>query len=217
MDYEQLAELVTTRRSVRRYSAQEVPDAAIERALDLAVWAPNGGNRQSWAFYVIRNRSLIESLADAVRAKSLLIAGWPEAEAFGDSVQRWTRTSDFFRQAPLCIAVLMGRYESIADQVLAARDVADHDAAAMLEARRVGSSRLQSVAAAVNTLLLALHQQGLGSCWMAGPQQAKREIEQLLEVPPELEFVALLPVGYPAETPKAGPRRPMAEVVKVFR
>ena len=78
-------------------------------------------------------------------------------------MQRWTRTSDFFRQAPACIAVMMGCYESIADQVLAARGTADPEAAAMLEARSVGASRLQSAAAAINTLMLALHQQGLGS------------------------------------------------------
>ena len=217
MQYEDLAALVRSRRSVRRYADREVPDEVIQKALDLAVWAPNGGNRQSWAFCVIKNRRVIGEMADAVKAKSELMAAWPEAQRFGESVQRWTRTSDFFRAAPACIAVMMGRYESVADKVLAARGDGDSDAKEMLHSRRLGASRLQASAAAIATLLLALHQQGLGSCWMAGPQQAKREIERILEVPPELDFVALLPVGYPAESPAPGPRRAMEEVVRFVR
>ena len=217
MQYEDLAALVRSRRSVRRYADREVPDEVIQKALDLAVWAPNGGNRQSWAFFVIKNRHVIEKMADAVKAKSKLMAAWPEAQRFGESVRRWTRASDFFRAAPVCIAVMMGHYESVADLIMTARGDGDPDAKEMLESRRLGASRLQSAAAAITTLLLALHQQGLGSCWMAGPQQAKREIEQILEVPPELDFVALLPAGYPAESPAPGPRRAMEEVVRFVR
>ncbi len=217
MQYEDLARLVKSRRSIRRYEDREVPDELIQRALDLAVWAPNGGNRQMWAFYVVKNRHLITQIADAVKAKTELMASWPEAARFGEAITRWRRTSDFFRAAPVCIAVAMGNYESTADLVLAARGENDPDARAIAAARRLGASRLQSVAAAINTLLLALHAQGLGACWMAGPQQAKQEIERLLEIPPDLDFVALVPVGYPAETPAAGPRRPMDEVVHFLR
>ncbi|MCL5109991.1 MAG: nitroreductase family protein [Chloroflexi bacterium] len=217
MQFEELAALVQSRRSIRRYADREVPDELLQRALDLAVWAPNGGNRQSWAFYVVKDRQLIGKLADAVKAKTELMAGWPEAARFGESVRRWLRTSDFFRNAPVCIAVATGCYESVADQVLAARGAADPQAVQIGEARRVGASRLQSAAAAITTLLLSLHAQGLGACWMAGPQQAKQEIERLLEIPPELDFVALLPVGYPAEEPQPGPRRPRDEVVRFLR
>jgi nitroreductase len=66
-------------------------------------------------------------------------------------------------------------------------------------------------------LLLGLHQQGLGACWMAGPQQAKSEIESILGVPSEYEFVALVPVGWPAEEKVGAPRKPLDEVVKVIR
>jgi nitroreductase len=52
---------------------------------------------------------------------------------------------------------------------------------------------------------------------MAGPQQAKKEIERLLAVPSEWDFVALIPVGYPAETPRVPQRKPIAEVVEFFR
>jgi nitroreductase len=52
---------------------------------------------------------------------------------------------------------------------------------------------------------------------MAGPLQAKKEIEALLNVPPEWDFVGLIPVGYPAETPELRPTKPIQEVVRFFR
>jgi nitroreductase len=52
---------------------------------------------------------------------------------------------------------------------------------------------------------------------MAGPIQAKKEIEALLNVPPEWDFVDLIPVGYPAETPELRPRKPIQEVTRFFR
>jgi nitroreductase len=81
----------------------------------------------------------------------------------------------------------------------------------------MGKSSLQSAAAAITYLCLFLHYFGLGTTWMAGPLQAKKEIEQLLDVSPEWDFVGLIPVGYPAETPKTPPRKPVQDVVRFFR
>jgi len=217
VEWEALAKLIRTRRSIRRWQDRPVPDELILRAIDLATWAPNGGNYQPWQFLVIKNRALIQKMADVVQAKAELIASWPEAAEFAETVQRWRTRVAFFREAPVCIAVLMGQYQSVGDKIMLRRGEADPVAREMIEARRLGSSRLQSVAAAIAYLLLALHQMGLGACWMGAPQQAKKEIEQLLDAPPEMHFVALVPVGYPAEAPEPGPRKPLEEVVKFFR
>lgn len=213
-----LEQLILSRRSIRRFQKRDVPDELLLRALSLARWAPNGGNRQPWHFFVIKDHALIEKIAAAVQAASDRMAAWPEASAYGETVARWQRTSAFFKTAPVLIAVFMGNYRSVADMVLEDRLAAtgDPDAARMAEARRLGSSRLQSVAAAISYLLLALHQLGLGACWMAGPQQAKEEIETLLGNPTGLDFVALIPVGYPAETPRST-RQPVEEVVTFLR
>jgi nitroreductase len=66
-------------------------------------------------------------------------------------------------------------------------------------------------------LLLVLHQIGLGAVWMTGPTQAKGEIEKILNIPEEMDFVALIPVGYPAENPAPNGRKPVGEVVQVIR
>ena len=217
IDLEKLTELIKTRRSVRKFQNKPVPEDLLLKALELATWAPNGGNQQAWRFLIISNKGLIEKMADAVKGKTELMSSWPEAKQFGETVARWRKTSDFFRGAPACIAVLMGRYSSIADQILRAREESDAVAREIRSHRQVGSSGLQSAAAAITYLLLLLHYFGLGATWMAGPLQAKKEIEQMLGVQPEWHFVALIPVGYPAETPEVRPRKAIKEVVQFFR
>ena len=217
IDFKELEDLIKTRRSVRRFQDKPVPEDILLKALELATWAPNGGNFQPWRFLIVSNKDLINQMGDAVRAKTELMSSWPEAKQFGETVERWRRTSDFFRGAPTCIAVLMGKYISIADQVLRARGENDPLAREIRSFRQLGNSSLQSVAAAITYLLLLLHNFGLATTWMAGPLQAKKEIEQILAVPPEWEFVDLIPVGYPAETPKVPPRKAIAEVVQFYR
>ena len=45
MDYDQLLELVKRRRSKRRFKPDPIPDASIERIIEVARWAPSGFNR----------------------------------------------------------------------------------------------------------------------------------------------------------------------------
>lgn len=217
IDFGELKELIKSRRSVRKFQDKPVPEDLLLKALELATWAPNGGNHQAWRFLIVRHKDLINKVADAVKAKAELMASWPEAKQFGEVVERWRKAADFFRSAPVCIAVLMGKYSSIADQILRARGETDPVGREIRSYRQLGSSSLQSVAAAISYLLLILHYFGLGTTWMAGPQQAKKEIEQLLGVPPEWDFVDLIPVGYPAETPKNPGRKAVTEVVQFLR
>jgi nitroreductase len=217
MQFQELFDLVQTRRSIRKYKPDDVPDEMLLKAIDMATWAPNGGNYQPWQFWIVKNRSVIEQMADAMDARSRLMASWPESEPFKEHAERWVRVGAFFRHAPACIAVMVGGYQSIADRLLAARGMDDPAAREMAEWRRFGASRIQTIGGAVMLLLLALHQQGLGACWMAGPQQAKGEIEQILQVPEGYEFVALVPVGFPAEEKVGAPRKPLDQVVRIIR
>jgi len=217
VDWKELSELVRTRRSIRKFQDKPVPEEILLKALELATWAPNGGNQQAWRFLIVSNKELIQKMGDAVKAKTELLSSWPEAKQFGETVARWRQTSDFFRGAPVCIVVLMGRYDSIADQILAARGEFDPIAREIRSYRQIGKSSLQTAAAAITYICLFLHHLGLGTTWMAGPLQAKKEIEQLLNVSPQWDFVGLIPVGYPAEDPGLRPRKPIQEVIQFLR
>jgi len=218
IDSEEFSELIRTRRSIRKFRDKPVPEDLLVKALELATWAPNGGNRQMWRFCIVTNRDLIQRMGDEVKSKTELIASWPEAAPFGETVARWRRTCDFFRGAPACIAVLKEKSSaSLADRILQARGEVDPIAREIRSFREIGKSSLQSAAAAIAYLCLLLHYFGLGTTWMTGPLQAKKEIEQLLKVSPEWDFVGLIPVGYAAEAPEAKPRKPIRDVIQFFR
>lgn len=215
--FEAFSECIKTRRSVRKFQDKPVPEDLLLKAVELATWAPNGGNQQAWRFCIVTNKELIQKIGDAVKSKTELIASWTEAEQSGEALARWRQTCDFFRGAPVCIAALMGKYSSLADQILRARGERDPIALEMRAYRETGKSSLQSAAAAISYICLVLHCFGLGTCWMTGPLQAKKEIEQLLRISPEWDFVGLIPAGYPAETPKIPARKPVNDVVEFFR
>lgn len=213
MDTEALEKLVKGRRSVRKWKKEDVPDELIKKAIELGTWAPNGGNYQGWHFRIAKNKDVIEKMANAVQSAADKIAAWPEAAQWQEDVKRYQKNASFFRNAPVCIAVFTSEYQSAMDKALVNRESFDPEARKILVFRRSAPTGIQSTAAAVTTMLLALHQMGLSAVWMAGPLIAKKEIETLLKVPANLSLVCLVPVGYPAEAPQRN-RKPVEEVLE---
>ncbi|NWG01778.1 MAG: nitroreductase family protein [Syntrophaceae bacterium] len=213
MEIQDLEKLIKGRRSIRQWKRQDVSEELLRKAIELATWAPNGGNYQGWRFIVVKNRGIIEQMADAVQRVADQIASWPEAVSWQEEVNRYRKNASFFRNAPVCIGVFSGAYQSPLDKVLVAREPFDPEAKKILGFRRSAPTAVQSGAAAVTTLLLVLHHMGLGAVWLVSPIQAKREIETLLKVPPGIDLLCLVAVGYPDESPKKE-RRPVDEVLE---
>ena len=216
MELSDLANVIKSRRSIRTWQEKEVSQELLLHAIELATWAPNGGNQQNWRFYVILNQDTIKTIADGVHTSAYQIASWPEAAAFTDTV-RWPERSRFFKNAPAAIVVATSQYQSAVDQILAAREGSDYKAQNIHRWRNIADSRIQSAASAIAYLLLVLHQMGLGAVWMTGPIQAKEEIERILHVPSELDIIAFIPIGYPAEIPEPKERKPIEEVCEIIR
>jgi nitroreductase len=217
MKTSELAELIKSRRSIRSWEDKPVSEKLLCEAVELATYAPNGGNQQNWRFYVILNRDIIRSIADSVQAGADYIASWPEAAKYGEATARMLQRSSFFRSAPAAIAVATKQYESAIEQLSAGRKETDARARQIYEWRHIANAGIQSVASAVAYLVLILHQMGLGAVWMTGPMQAKGEIEKILHVPAGMDLVAFIPVGYPAENPGIRVRKPVNEVCEVLK
>jgi nitroreductase len=215
MDIQELEKLIKGRRSVRQWKKRDVSDDLLKKAVELATWAPNGGNYQGWQFVVVKNRGVIEKMADAVQAVADRIASWPEAASWQEDVKRYQRNTSLFRNAPACIGVFMSQYQSVADKVLMARETTDDEAKRILGFRRSAPTAIQSAAAAVTTMLLVFHQMGLGAVWLVAPVQAKQDIEAILKVPPAMGLVCMVAVGYPDESPQKE-RKPVDQVLKFF-
>jgi len=68
------------------------------------------------------------------------------------------------------------------------------------------------VAIAMDHLILAAANEGLGTCWIgAFDPKAAREV---LGLPEGVEPIAFTPLGYPADVPRAKKRKPAKELVK---
>jgi len=63
MNYDEFLELVKSRRSVRRFKPDPVPEEYIDKLLEAARWAPSGFNMQPWEFVVVRDQALKEGIA----------------------------------------------------------------------------------------------------------------------------------------------------------
>jgi len=58
-----LLALLKSRRSIRRYRPDPVPDEMIEQLLEAGRWAPSASNRQPWAFVVVRDEAIRREVA----------------------------------------------------------------------------------------------------------------------------------------------------------
>lgn len=78
---------VMDRRSIRKYTAEPVDDATVERLLQAAMSAPSAGNQQPWQFVVIRDRQLSDRIPSVhpysamvpQAPVSILVCGEPES------------------------------------------------------------------------------------------------------------------------------------------
>lgn len=55
-------EVIRTRRSIRSFKPDPVPDEVLRKVLDAARIAPSGSNRQPWKFILVRDKELKEEL-----------------------------------------------------------------------------------------------------------------------------------------------------------
>jgi nitroreductase len=213
MDIENLERLIRGRRSVRQWKKSEVPDELLKKAVELATWAPNGGNYQGWRFIIVKKKETVERMALAVQSVADKIASWPEALSWQEDVKRYQKNASFFRNASACIGVFASDYQSPMDKVLVARESFDREAKEILGFRRSAPTAIQSAAAAVTTMLLVFHAMGLGAVWLVSPIQAKKDIEAILNVPSNMNLICLIAVGYPDESPRRD-RNPVEQVLE---
>ncbi|WP_166265702.1 nitroreductase family protein [Marinobacter caseinilyticus] len=65
IDVEEFRKVVRSRRSIRRFTDEPVPDSVLDDCLELAMLAPNSSNLQPWSFYVVKTPAIRQQLATA--------------------------------------------------------------------------------------------------------------------------------------------------------
>jgi nitroreductase len=74
-------------------------------------------------------------------------------------------------------------------------------------------SHVIDVAIAMEHLVLAAANEGLGTCWVCAYNQ--ESLHEVLGLTPEWEAVALTPLGYPNHVPKDIPRKAIGDLMEV--
>ena len=188
--------VAAARRSVRRFSSDPVPRAAIERALAIAGTAPSGAHRQPWHFVAVadpalkaRVREAAEGEERAFYAERATPAWLAAVEPFGTDFVK-THLTD----APWVIVVFRRDWEERYGE------------------RTPNYYVAESVGIAVGMLLAALHRAGLAA--LTHTPAPMKFLRDLLGRPVNEKPYVIIPVGYPAEgcfVPALG-RKALAEI-----
>lgn len=192
-----LSEIIKDRRSIRKYQDREIPREILSEILEDALWAPSGMNRQNWNIYVVKGEEK-SKLLDAVAQ-----AG----EIFKPTLEKLFKekminiTMQFFKKlggAPVVLLVYMPKltYEIRPDMSSLEKYQIEHNR----------FTNMLSAAALIQNILLLAWDRGLGTCWMTAPKNAEDQINNAMGIADQ-ELVAIIPIGYPDQSPPAPPRK----------
>lgn len=196
-----LIDAIRDRRSIRKYKSDSVAEKDLDQIIEAARLAPSGTNRQPWRFVLLNNEKDKKKIAGAV-------------------------IQPFVLEAPAVFICCLDRNAYTKSLVekrmkeLVQMNVISEEAAGYIYNRKmpekvddvvIPAGAYVDLGIAVEHMVLAAEALGLGSCWVRlfNPQQ----IHENLGLPEQVEVVALLPIGYPAESPLSRPRLSREEIM----
>jgi 5,6-dimethylbenzimidazole synthase len=187
---EAIYKVMRSRRDIRRFLPQPIPDDVLRRILEMAHLAPSVGFMQPWNFLLIQSTELrrqIKALFEQANERELA-----RIEDAGRRELYPQLKLEGILEAPLNLAVTCDERR---------------DAPFVLGRAPMPQTDLFSTCLAVENLWLAARAEGIGVGWVSILD--KQAVERLLRLPPGVQLVAYLCVGYPTEFRT----RPMLEEV----
>jgi nitroreductase len=165
------------RHSVRFFTGAPIPHEVLNRLVEAAAFAPSAFNSQPWRFHIatgdmLRRVSKIMSLSTKHVAEYL--------EMLPDDERH--KAEEFF-------ATLGDAPAAIAMSLPVSEDELDH------------INDLLGGGAALQNMLLAAVDLGLGACNVTFGFWVRDQLAEVLEVPVDRYIPSVIVVGYPAETP----------------
>jgi coenzyme F420-0:L-glutamate ligase/coenzyme F420-1:gamma-L-glutamate ligase len=180
---------VTSRRTVREFTAEPVDPAAVDRAIAAALTAPAPHHSTPFRFRVLTGDAKYRFL-DALR--DAWTADLRGDDFTPDQITRRLRRGDVLRRAPLVIVpcVTAEAWHTYPD---VERNAAERD---MFIAAGGG---------AVQSLLIALSAEGLGSCWVSSTLFCAAETRAALNLPADWHPLGAVGVGVAGGDPRPRP------------
>jgi len=182
-----LLELMKNRRSIRKYKKKRVPLKKIYQILEAGRYAPSGANLQPWIYIVVTDEGLKEDIRREAEGVE---------KKFHDRAPEWLR-------------------KWFEEQGITAEKSFLTNASALIVV--AGDAKapywLESTWISISYILLYAASQNLGT--LTYTPSDTTFLGRMLNLPENYRPVAILPIGYPAETPSSEtrPRKLLEEIV----
>jgi nitroreductase len=195
-------EAIEKRRSIRRFRPDTVPDDVLVELLNAARLAPSGSNAQPWRFKIIKDRDIREKLVKAAYDQSFIAEAPVVLVCCADIGSYLNGVASGLQD--------LGRIGAVEDRIGHIVLERTHRMKA-LSYDQFGQRIAFNVAIAIEHIVLRAMDFGLGTCWVRLIDE--QEIRAIFGWGETVSVVALLPVGYPDESPAPRKRRTVEEVL----
>jgi len=202
--------LLNTRRTMRFYSPDDVPQDVLETCLATAGTAPSGAHHQPWFFAIIRNPSMKQKLRELVEAEEKvnyerrMRKSWVQdlSSMTGETADPRLKSSagapqkPYLTEAP-CILAMFKQSHGYDDN-----------------GKKVDNYYVnESCGIAAGFLITALHNVGLATL-TSTPMGSEQAIREMLGRPDNEKLFLLMPCGYPADDATVPYRTPLRKEIK---
>jgi len=196
MDIDSFIGLLKSRRSIRAYKPDPIPDEYVQKIIEAARWAPSGGDSQPWEFIIIKRKEIKDRIADL----------------FLESIKPY-RQAELTREKELRIPALEMEmrepgFKSAPVFILLCGDPRTNEAFPLAVYQTLAAEVfISNLASAFLCMHLAAKSLGLGSQWVSAAGGVMEDhLKELLNIPKEFKIYDMMAVGYPAY--QIGPRSP---------
>jgi nitroreductase len=210
----ELVEGLRTNPAIREFTDEPVGDEVVAELLEVARFAPSGGNRQPWRVAVVRDRALRQQLADLCRPV------WDEYVAIGATgVAPFAAVGEqpVVTDPPSVPNPVLDAYVTAPVLLVVAADLASIALMDKDLGTRPPLTGGASVYPFVHSLLLAARDRDLGGVLTTFLARAETAARPLLGLPDTWAIAATVVIGHPVRRPTRLTRRAVAEFATVDR
>lgn len=205
MEKTDFIKIIESRSSHRKFLDEKIDTGDIKQMIKAAGSAPSGHNLQPWNFIAIKNKELIEKIAnEVINNVRKLHPSLPEETV--EKFKKYEFFIDHFKTAPLIIVVLGKRIPYFSSKLEDKYNV-------KLDTTELFNMELLGIGAAIENLILSAISLGYGSCWLTEPvYYAQKKIEDLLDIKDEYHVVSILSIGKPTKERSPQPKKDLEEI-----
>lgn len=177
---------ILARRSTRNYQERQIDAAQLDTILNAAIWAPSGGNNQSWLFTAIQKKEILLEINELVK----------------EGFQHWSPDDDYPGKLGAKAASEKPNYNFYYNAPTL-----------ILASNRPGyENAMADCALALENMFLATQSIGLGSCyinqlhWLRNDTKLREYLSQL-GIPREHTLCSAAAIGYIGKESSPPPRK----------